>query len=221
MIQTLQFLRKVKANNNREWFNENKKDYDASLLEMKSFLFDVKAKLEQHDQIEGSGKLYRIYRDVRFSKDKTPYKSSWSGSFKRATKALRGGYYFHIAPGSSYIAGGFFAPNGSDLLHIRKHISSDPSAIRKIIGSKPFKSYFHELTGEKVKTAPKGFSKEDPAIELLRFKQFIVKHPFKDAEVKNPNFTQHMADGFNNMRPFFDYMSEILGTDMNGEILTE
>lgn len=216
MKTTFQFLKKVKANNNREWFQENKPLYDSALEEMKSFMGEVLAEMEKHDQIEGKGKLFRIYRDVRFSKDKSPYKSNWSGSFKRATNSLRGGYYFRIEPGNTMIAGGFFNPNSADLLHIRKQISIDPDPLRKVLNQKAFKTYFGELRGEQVKTTPKGFDKEDPALDLLKFKQFIVRHQFTDKEVLDPGFARQLAKGFQKMRPYFDYMTDILITDLNG-----
>ncbi len=194
----------------------NKEWYQASLEDMKEFVDKASEQMNSHDHIEGHGKIYRIYRDVRFSNDKTPYKGSWSGSFRRATTSLRGGYYFHLEPGNTFIAGGFFGPNAQDLLHIRKQIAQEPEPLRSILNSKHFKSYFGELTGDQVKTAPKGFSKEDPTIDLLRFKQFIIKHEFSDKEVVAADFYKSMSSGFKNMRPFLDYMTGILTTDLNG-----
>ena len=129
---------------------------------------------------------------------------------------MRGGYYFHLEPGKTYIAGGFFGPNAQDLLHIRKQVAQDPESLRAVLDSKSFKSYFGTLIGDQVKTAPKGFSKEDPSIDLLRFKQFIVKRHFSDQEVLAPGFHKSMSAGFQKMRPFLDCMSEILTTDLNG-----
>ncbi len=216
MENTLAFLKKIKDNNNREWFIKHKPQYDQALEEVKNFKNALLVEMNKHDLIEGQGKVYRIYRDVRFSKDKTPYKSSWSGGFKRATSELRGGYYFHIEPDNTFIAGGFFGPNSQDLRHIRKQIAADSAPLRKILNSKAFINYFHELSGDQVKTTPKGFAKEDVNIDLLRFKQFIIRHQFSDEEVKSKSFHQSMANGFKNMRPFFDYMSNILTTDLNG-----
>ena len=172
--------------------------------------------MDSHDQLDKS-KVYRIYRDVRFSKDKTPYKNHWSGTFGRATHYLRGGYYYQIEPGKSYAAGGFFGPNAQDLLHLRKQISQDADLLREVLKSDEFKNTFGELQGEQVKTAPKGFSKEDPNIDLLRFKQFLVYRHFSDDEVLEPNFINILNDTFKAMRPYFDVMSEYLTTDLNGE----
>lgn len=216
------FLKELANNNNREWFNANKSTYQDAHQEVIDFADQLLSELQKTDQIEtvsGKKSLHRIYRDTRFSKDKTPYKNNFSGGFRRATEALRGGYYFHLEPGRTMVAGGFWGPNPADLLHIRKQIQQDPEALKSIIESKSFKSNFGQLDGEQVKTAPKGFDKEDPAIDLLRFKQFFVVHTFKNSDVMKADFAQTMADQFRNMRPFFDYMSEILTTDLNGESL--
>ena len=213
------FLVSLKEHNDRVWFNDHKKLYEESHFIMIDFAESVLNEMRKHDDIEtASGKksLFRIYRDVRFSKDKKPYKTSWSGSFKRATNTLRGGYYYHIEPGNTYIAGGFFGPNAVDLKHIRNHIDQDDAPLREILESKSVKSYFGSLIGEQVKTAPKGFDRDHASIDLLRFKQFYLKHQFSNQEVLLSDFHKNMSDGFQRLRPFFDVMSEILTTDLNG-----
>lgn len=216
----LEFLEKLSKNNDREWFNAHKSLYLEAHSNLIKFADELLAKLNSHDQIEtptGKKSLFRIYRDVRFSKDKTPYQTHFSGGFRRATQYLRGGYYFRIQPGgNSMIAGGFWAPNSEDMKHLRQQIQADDQPLRKILANKEFKKYFGSLEGEKVKTAPKGFSKEDPAIDLLRYKQFILTHSFSDKEVVKNDFVGRINDGFKNMRPFLDYMSDILTTDLNG-----
>ncbi|MGI9543458.1 MAG: DUF2461 domain-containing protein [Cyclobacteriaceae bacterium] len=213
------FLKRLKKNNNREWFNDHKDQYLLAHQNVIDFADDLLAKMAKHDLIEtqsGKKSLFRIYRDTRFSKDKTPYKSNWAGGFKRATKKLRGGYYFHIQPGNSMIAGGFWNPNSQDIKHIREQIAQDDVPLRKVLRSKKFKDYFGELQGEQVKTAPKGFDKDHSSIDLLRYKQLILVHNFKDSEVLQKDFSAKVAQGFKNMRPFMDCMSEILTTDLNG-----
>lgn len=217
---TLDFLKQLAANNSKEWFSNHRSDYEKSLEEVKEFHSEVRLLMESNDRIE-NGRVYRIYRDVRFSKDKTPFKSHWAGSYKRATSALRGGYYFQIEPGNSYIAGGFFGPNSQDLLHIRNQISQYPDPLAEIVRSDEFVAYFGKLRGDKVKTAPKGFLKDDPAIDFIRHKQFLVEHRFSDSEVLSGEFAILVDEGFRNMRPFFEYMSEILTTDLNGESLID
>ena len=150
--------------------------------------------------------MFRIYRDVRFSKNKSPYKNSFSGSIKRATKWLRGGYYFHIEPGNNFIAGGFWAPNAPDLKRIRQEIAADDKPLRKIIRSASFRKYFGELKGDQVKTAPKGFAKDHPAIDLIRYKQLIVTREFTNTDAKDPSFVKELVKSYKAMRPFFNYM---------------
>jgi len=216
------YLKMLKENNDRDWFNENKDRYLKEYDSLEHFADALLQELRSHDVIEtASGKksLHRIYRDTRFSKDKTPYKTNWSGGYKRATALRRGGYYFHIEPGNSFIAGGFWAPNTEDIKRIREDISSDPDTLRKIIGSKSFKATFGSLQGEQLKTMPKGFDAADSAIDLLRYKQFLLVKRFTDDEVLSPSFLKEADQTFKNMRPFFDYMSEVLTTDANGEPL--
>lgn len=213
------FLNSLEQNNNRNWFTQHKKEYEGAHGIMINFAESLLSEMRKQDDIEtvsGKKSLYRIYRDVRFSKDKLPYKTSWSGSFKRATNTLRGGYYYRIEPGNTFLIGGFFGPNPADLKHIRSHIDQDDTLLREVISNISIKSYFGSLLGEQVKTAPKGFAKEHPAINLLRYKQFMLKHPFSDDEVLSTDFHKKMAIGFQHLRPFFDVMSEILTTDLNG-----
>lgn len=213
------FLTELKNNNDRSWFNDHKDRYEKAHKSMIHFAEALLAEMQTHDNIStisGKKSLYRIYRDVRFSKNKMPYKSSWSGSFKRATASLRGGYYYHLEPGNSFLAGGFFNPNPADLKHIRNQITQDDGSLREVLASEPLKSYFGGLGGNQVKTAPKGFTKDDPAIDLLRYKQFVMTHHFSDREVLSKDFHLKLSDGFRKLRPFFDLMSDYLTTDLNG-----
>lgn len=213
------FLNALKKNNNREWFNVHKDDYLRELKQIETFADGLLADLSAHDVIEtASGKqsLYRIYRDTRFSTDKTPYKTHWSGSFKRATQQRRGGYYFHIEQGNSFIGGGFWGPVADDLKKVRDDIAFDPAPLRKILNSKSFISTFGTLQGEQLKKAPRGYDPAHEATDLLRFKQFLLIRRFTDEEILSPQFRKEAGKTFAAMRPFFDYMSEILSTDSNG-----
>ena len=181
------FLKKLKKNNNREWFNAHKNEFINEQKIIAAFADSLLIGLNKHDVIEtASGKksLHWIYRDTRFSKDKTPYKTNWSGNFKRATKFRRGGYYFHLEPGNSYLAGGFWAPNAPDLKRIRDEIAFDAAPLRKILKSKTFTTTFGALTGEQVKTAPKGFDAAHEAIDLLRYKQYLLIRRFSDKYIE-------------------------------------
>jgi len=216
------FLNKLKKNNNREWFNAHKTEYLKELHLIEAFADALLGNLGAHDLIEtpsGKDSLHRIYRDTRFSNDKTPYKTRWSGSFRRATKYRRGGYHFSIQPGNSFIAGGFWAPVPQDLKRIRDDISFDAAPLKKILKSKSFVNYFKTLQGEQLKTAPKGFDADHEAIDLLRHKQFLLIRPFSDAAVLSKDFLKEASLTFKGMRPFFDYMSEVLSADVNGRVV--
>ncbi len=217
---TLNFLKELKKNNNRDWFTEHKKTFKTHESEVKVFLNQVTELMRTHDEIEKL-KVFRIYRDVRFSKDKTPYKYNFSGSMSRAGMTRRGGYYIHIQPKGSFIATGFWNPEKEDLFRIRKEWEVDASDFRDMLNDKDFNSVWGELAGEELKTAPKGFDKEDPNIDLIRKKQFIFVKNFTDAEVTAPNFAQTIDAAFREIRPYFDLMSNVLITNLNGESLLE
>lgn len=216
---SLDFLRQLKENNNKLWFEANKTNYLKELNHIETFADTLLQELSKTDVLEtASGKksVYRIYRDIRFSKDKTPFKTFWGGSYTRATKERRGGYYFHLEQGNSFFAGGFWGPNATDLKRIRSEFDHDSESFRKILNSKSFVGSFGTLQGEQLKTAPKGFDINHEAIDLLRYKQFLIIKRFTDDEVLSPLFLEQALETCKNMRPFFDYMSEVLTTDING-----
>lgn len=217
---TLQFLKDLSANNNREWFQANKARYEAALANMKQFAQAVENVLEETDLLE-TATLFRIYRDVRFSKDKSPYKNNFGLGLSRATKRLRGGYYLQVEPGASFVGGGFWQPNAEDLKRIRAEFAMDDQPIREIMADARFQQYFGMLQGEELKTAPSGIDKNHPAIDLLRKKGFVVKRNFTDEQVTSDQFLQEVNQSFQAMRPYFDYMSMVLTTDLNGERLLE
>lgn len=218
MIQkaTLRFLNDVNENNNREWFAEHKERYLLAKGNVADFGESVFSELGKTDVLEKL-KLYRIYKDVRFSKEKIPYNRHLGGRMIRATKYRRGGYYFHIEPQNTYVVGGFWRPNKGDLLRIRQEFAADAEVFREILNDVNFRRIFKELEGEQLKTAPRDFDKEHSAIDLLRYKQFIVQRAFTDEEVLSADFVKHVVSTYETMRPFLDYMSLVLTTDENGE----
>lgn len=219
---TFDFLNKLSKNNNRDWFNEHKGQYLNAQQNVEQFVDALIYKMNTHDQLEtlsGKKSLYRIYNDVRFSKDKTPYNPRFSGYLKRSKPLLRGGYYYWIKPGNSRVACGFAYPNPDDLKHIRSNISERYKEWNKLLNSKAIKSTFGNMIGDQVKSAPRGFTADHPAIDLLRYKQYWFEHSFSDSEVLSPDFLLTVNKTFKSIRPFFDYMSELLTTDANGESL--
>ncbi|WP_313113647.1 DUF2461 domain-containing protein [Aequorivita sediminis] len=212
-----EFLLKLKENNNREWMQENKKEYLANEKLLKEFYSAVENNLNVTDEI-ARVKVFRINRDVRFSNNNTPYNVHRSVSFSRAGAHRRGGYYLRLEPGNSYMAGGFFSPEKEDLFRIRKEFELDSQEIREILTRKEFKKAFGGFNQENaVKTAPKGFNKDDENIDLIRLKSFFVTHKFTDEEVFAKDFKDKLLNHYLLLRPFFDYMSDVLTTDLNGE----
>lgn len=215
------FLLKLKENNNREWMQEHKKEYLANESVLKRFYVEVEKALNSTDKIAKT-KIFRINRDIRFSKNKTPYNSHRSASFSRAGAHRRGGYYLRLESGNSYMAGGFFDPEPADLLRIRKEFEMDTSEIREILACKEFKKAFVDFNQTNaVKTAPRGFSKEDKNIDLIKLKGFTLRHDFTDEEVFASDFKDNLIYHYTLLRPFFNYMSEVLTTDLNGVSLLE
>jgi uncharacterized protein (TIGR02453 family) len=213
--EVFSFLNRLKNNNHRNWFDAHKSEFKQIDDALKEFYTFVVEDLNVSDTIDKM-KIFRIYRDVRFSKDKTPYNTHRSVSFSRATESLRGGYYLKIAPGESRMAGGFFQPNPVDLKRIRKEFETDDQEIREIINDSTFTKMFVSLEGDEVKTAPRGFDIEHPAIDLIRKKSFLAVRRFTDEEVLSANFRQELKESYLALRPFFDYMSAVLTTDLNG-----
>lgn len=214
------FLKDLANNNTKDWFNANKSTFKKHEADVKSFYENLKERLNDHDEIEKM-KMFRIYRDVRFSKDKTPYKAHFAGSFSRLGARLRGGYYLHLKPGGTFIATGFWDPNKEDLFRIRKEFEMDATDFRKIIEDKNFKAIWGELQGDGVKTAPKGFDKEHQNIDLIKRKQFIFVRNFSDKEALSKDFIDDVDKSFQAIRPYFDLMSDILTTNLNGESLLD
>ena len=209
------FYNSLSDNNFRDWFELHKARFKDLEAEVIMFNDIIKSGLEETDVIE-KVKNFRIYRDVRFSKNKTPYKTHFGVAFHRKKPKLRGGYYLHLTPRNSFIATGFWNPNPIDLFRIRKELEIDAQELRDIIAATEFKNVWGGVQGDKVKTAPKGFSKDHPNIDLIRHKQFIFIKKFNDKAVFSPNFYKQVIANFIAVRPFFDYMTNVLTTDLNG-----
>lgn len=219
---TFDFLKKLTKNNDREWFNNHKEEYLHAKENAEQFVDALIVKMNRHDQIEtpsGKKSLWRIYNDVRFSSEKTPFSPRFGGYLRRLKPMLRGGYYYWITPGASRVGCGFVFPKPEDLKRIRQDIELNEEDWRKLLKTKSIRATFGEMRGDQVKTAPKGFAKDHPAIDLLRYKQFWFEKSFTDESVLSSDFLEQADKTFKSIRPFFDYMSEILTTDVNGEEL--
>ena len=214
------FLGALKANNNRDWFEAHRPEFKKAQAQAKDFFNALAETMRTHDDIEGM-KLFRIYRDVRFSADKTPYNPHFAGSFRRAGARLRGGYYLRVRPGESFIAVGFWNPSAPDLLRIRRELELDAGPFRACLEEPALRKAWGPLKGDAVRTAPKGFDKDHPNLDLIRHKQFIFTREFDDRAVVGSDFMDVVNDSYKAVRPWFDLMSEILTTDLNGRSLLD
>lgn len=212
---TLDFLAQLQENNHRPWFQEHKAQYIKAKQEIDAFVHKLQENLNKTDVIEFA-KQYRIYRDVRFAKGRPPYKDSLGGYFRRFGRDRRGSYIFEIEPNATRVGGGFFGPNADDLLRLRKEFEMDGESLLQILNHPTFVQHFGSLQGTGVKTAPRGFDKQHPNIALIRKKQFYALRYFKNEEVIRKDFVDQVTESYLAIRPFFDYMTEILTTDLNG-----
>lgn len=207
METTLKFLKQLSENNNKEWFDAHRKTYENSKAEFESVVKLVVEKCIEFDNqllgLEAKKCLFRINKDVRFSKDKSPYKLNMGASINPGgKKSMIPGYYIHIEPGNSYLAGGCYQPMPEVLAAIRQEIDYNSAELKKILAAKDFKKYFKELSQEdKLKTAPKGYEKTHPDISFLQLKHFIAVHSLKDEEVLHKNFPTYAAKVFKAMYP--------------------
>lgn len=212
--ETLDFLKQLAKNNNREWFNENKDLYLSSLENVHDFLRVLIAKTGVFDKsvvgLEPKKCLFRIYRDTRFAKDKTPYKTHFGAWISDDIKDEKAGYYIHIQPGNSFLAGGIWHPESNRLKNVREEISFEPAKFKKIINNKTFKDNFGEIGGDKLITAPKGFAKDDPMMEYLKFKDLVVDHKINDKQLLSKDCATYCAKIFKSMVPFNEFLNKPL-----------
>jgi uncharacterized protein (TIGR02453 family) len=217
MSNITNFLKQLEKNNNRDWFNTHKNEFNTAKAEADLIFNAIYQELSKKEELEPLN-IYRIYRDVRFSNDKTPYKIHFSAQSGRKKPHNRGGYYFHIQPNHNFIGVGFWGPERDDLLRIRKDIEVSDE-LEKILQSKTLIKEFGEMQGEEVKSAPKGFSKDHERIALLRKKQYLFIKNFTDEEVLAEDFPKKVAKSIQVLQPFLNYMTEVLTTDENGQPL--
>lgn len=211
---TLQFLRTLEKNNNREWFNENKTTYQEAQQDVVSFVEKLIEEMVVFDEEIGKAdakkSLFRIYRDTRFSKDKSPYKTNFGASLGMGKGSQKAGYYLHIEPGKSFLAGGIYMPESSVLKEIRKEISAFGEEFLTIVEKDEFRNYFRGLSVEdKLKKVPQGFEKDDKMAEFLKLKHYIVTHPVSDEQLLNENAAKEFAKIYKAMKPLNDFLTAI------------
>jgi uncharacterized protein (TIGR02453 family) len=207
METSIKFLKQLSKNNNKEWFDVNRKTYEICKTEFETVVKSVIDKCILFDSailnLEAKKCMFRINKDVRFSKDKSPYKINMGASINPGgKKSMIPGYYIHIEQNNSFLAGGCYQPAPEMLAAIRQEIDYNSSELKKILSAKDFKTYFKELSPEdKLKTSPKGYDKNHPEIELLQHRHFIAIHHLKDEDVLSKNFPNYASKAFKAMLP--------------------
>jgi uncharacterized protein (TIGR02453 family) len=212
---TIEFLKELKRNNNREWFLAHKSIYTEAKRNFESYIQRFIDEIIEFDPIlkglEAGSCVYRINRDIRFSKDKSPYKTHLGAFIVRGGKQngdRYAGYYFHVEPGNkSMIAGGAYMPPAPWLASIRERIDEEGQNLEKILASRSFKEHFGDLEGEKLKTAPKGFPKDHKHIELLKMKSFLVVREITEREVMTKDCFRMIVRAANAMKPLNDFLN--------------
>jgi len=212
---TLDYLKAIGKNNNRDWFLKNKELYNEARGNFESFVQNLLNEITVFEPVmkglEVKSCVYRFNRDIRFSNDKSPYKTHFGAFMVRGGKKngdKLAGYYFHIEPGKSIIAGGAYMPPAPWLSAIREKIDYDPAEIREIIKNKEFIKYFGKIDGEKLKKAPKGYPTDHPDIELLKYKSYLVFNEVKDDFVVSNDLFNHTIKVFKAMKPLNDFLNE-------------
>jgi uncharacterized protein (TIGR02453 family) len=212
----LKFLKDITRNNNREWFEKNKPRYLEARELFDDFLETLHKELLKFDEtlagLNPRKLAFRIYRDVRFSKDKRPYKVNMGAGFSTHGKMEQEpGYYLHIEPGNCFVAGGLYMPNPENLAKVRQEIDYNADGLLTIINDRKFKRYFNGMDDfDQVKTAPKGYPKDHPHIGLLRNRSFVVSHYFSDAQVKDKRFAKKVAEVCKVIKPMNDFLKVAL-----------
>ncbi|KAB1155066.1 DUF2461 domain-containing protein [Flavobacterium luteum] len=219
--KSIQFLDDLKANNNREWFLANKKRYEEYKLDyhqlIGAFLEVMKPKDASLEMLEIKNCTFRINRDIRFSKDKSPYKSHmgiWMNTNSSGINAP--GYYIHIEKGKSFVAGGLYSPEASDLKKIRKEIAFFYEDLEEIVTDATFKKFYTGLDRNEtnaLKNAPKDFEKDHPAIEFLKLKSFTVSTKIDDSELIDKNFVATTVEKLIALKPLIDFLNRGLASE--------
>jgi uncharacterized protein (TIGR02453 family) len=216
--QTLTFLKQLKKNNNKPWFDAHRAQYEAARIDFQNFIQLVIDRLQQSDQtITGTTArdcLFRINRDIRFSNDKTPYKSNFGASIKQGgRKSGLAGYYFHLEPGNSFVGGGLWMPEASTLKAVRQEIDYNWDEFQSIIQTKNFKKIFgdvYKADDVRLSTVPKGYEKGNPAIDYLKLKSFIAETSIPDEELFTVSLHKKTVAAFEALQPLLQFINRAL-----------
>ncbi|MEI7595614.1 MAG: DUF2461 domain-containing protein [Bacteroidota bacterium] len=211
--ETLVFLKELKQNNNKPWFESNKDSYLSAKINTQLWFADLLTAINEFDTLEIKDPkkcMPRIYRDLRFSKDKTPYSPRLSAMIYRSKQEQKCNFYLHIEPSNSFLGGGLYVPTSSQLKLIRDDIDYDASDIKKVLNSAAFKNNYGELSGDRLIKIPKGFNPNHPEAELLKLKQYLVMHHFTDEEVCSSPFMENVIKIYKQALPLFFFFDRAL-----------
>ncbi|MFN8406810.1 MAG: DUF2461 domain-containing protein [Sphingobacteriaceae bacterium] len=216
--KTFTFLSQLATNNNRDWFHAHKQQHDEARENVLAFVAQIKEELCKIDpglptDLDPKDCVMRIYRDIRFSKDKTPYKTNFGVGISPDGKNFNGpGYYLHIHPKQSFLAGGCWMPEANILKAIRQEIDYNGADFHTVIDRHSFKNYFGYLDAEdKLKTTPKGYSVDHPDISYLQLKSFTVSHPLSPDDLQGADATKKVVKGFSELYPFIAFLRRAIG----------
>lgn len=218
--ETLVFLKDLAGNNDREWFTTNKERYLAAKADAERMAGALIRETAAFDPpvagLAPRNCLFRIYRDVRFSKDKSPYKTHLGLWLSPSGRNSGGpGYYLHIEPGASFLAGGYWMPPADHLKAIRQEIDYNGAELRRLMASASFRKYFGEFDRESaLKTAPQGYPKDHPEIELLRLKSFTLSHSFEDSLLTGPSAARRIAGIWKELFPLNRFLRAAVGEEL-------
>ena len=215
---TVQFLRNLKKNNKKEWFDANRTKYESAKKDVEDLSVEIIKRLSHTDDsiahLQPKDCMFRINRDVRFSKDKSPYKTNMGVYFsKGGKKGINAGYYFHLEPGSSFVAGGLWMPMPLELKKVRQEIDYSWDEFSKITGSKKFKSVFGDLDMSNefaLSRPPKGYEADNPAISYLKLKSFIATTKIKDADLTSKDLVKKVTVHFESLKPLIDFLNRAI-----------
>jgi uncharacterized protein (TIGR02453 family) len=210
--ETLQFLKNLKANNDRDWFNTHKEKFMSANENFIEFVQELIEEVSKFDKtvsgLDAKKCVFRIYRDTRFSKDKSPYKTHFGATLMGKGKGCGiAGYYLHLEPGNTFLAGGVHITEPANLKTIREEISENGKTFLKIINDKNFKANFI-IEGEKLVKVPQGFDKEDPMGEYLKYKELMIHHSVADKETIAGDFIKYCTKIFRLMVPFNSFVNK-------------
>ncbi|MBS1669426.1 MAG: DUF2461 domain-containing protein [Bacteroidetes bacterium] len=212
---TIKFLKDLKKNNNKPWFDANRKQYETAKEDFEGFVQKIIDKHTKKDsslkELKAKNCLFRINRDVRFSKDKSPYKTNFGAHINSGgKKSILGGYYFHLEPSDSFVGGGIWMPMPPELKKIRQEIDYNFNEFKKIIGSKKFKSVYGDLSRSaeySLVNVPQGFEKDDPAAEYLKLKSFVGMKKIKEADLTSKELEKQVVEAFEALQPLVEFIN--------------